>query len=74
MGLVKENSASGNTFYKKKGVDWDKKDRNMMLGGIGHDAATVTAALVEGGNVQDALKLHKELFEGMVKIRDEFEK
>ena len=54
-------------------VDWEAKDRSMMIGGLAHDAAVIAAQLVnvEGLNAETALATFKTLLEGMLKIREE---
>lgn len=54
--------------------EWQAKDRSQLIGGLSHDAATMAASILNvqpAENVEDALKVYKELLEGMLKIRDE---
>lgn len=56
---------------KMSKADWSAKDRSQLIGGLSHDAAAITAALVACTSVEDPLKLYKSLLEGMLKIREE---
>lgn len=70
-------------FQKKENVpdsekmskaDWSAKDRSQLIGGLSHDAAAMAASILNvqpAENVADALKVYKELLEGMLKIREE---
>lgn len=49
--------------------DWALKDRSQLIGGLSHDAAAITAALVAVDTNLVPLDVYKELLEGMLKIR-----
>lgn len=55
-------------------AEWSAKDRSQLIGGLSHDAATLTAALMTmqpAERASDVLPIYKEFLEGMLKIRDE---
>lgn len=62
--------ASDNTMSK---AEWSAKDRSQLIGGLSHDAAAITAVMVnvDGLNKDSALALYKELLVGMLAIREE---
>jgi|ERR1051326_349286 hypothetical protein len=52
-------------------AEWQAKDRSQLIGGLSHDAAAITAALVAVDTTLVPLDVYKELLEGMLKIRAE---
>lgn len=52
-------------------AEWSAKDRSQLIGGLSHDSAAITAALIAVSSVPEPLALYKELLLGMLKIRDE---
>lgn len=69
---VKQEAVIGNSA---KGTDWAAKDRSQLIGGLSHDAAELTVALVrvQGSldNTQAILAAYKEFLEGLIQIRNE---
>lgn len=66
-----EGSAASTSMSK---ADWQAKDRSQLIGGLSHDAATMASSILNvqpAESVSDALKVYKELLEGMLKIREE---
>jgi len=59
-----------NTTHKKE-VDWDKKDRDKMIGGIGHDVAALLASRTSASELDEIAEEYKELMNMLVAIRDE---
>ncbi len=53
--------------------EWKAKDRSQLIGGLSHDSAAITAALVNVSNLnqEKALEVYKKLLEGMLAIREE---
>lgn len=55
-------------------AEWQAKDRSQLIGGLSHDAAAVTAALLATAaemDPQEALTIYAFVLNGMLKIRDE---
>ena len=55
-------------------AEWSAKDRSQLIGGLSHDAATLTAAamsLQPYNNTEEVLKEYKLILEGLLKIREE---
>jgi hypothetical protein len=56
-------------------TDWAAKDRSQLIGGLSHDAATLTAAFAsmfsDVADTESALKLYQDFLVGMLKIRDQ---
>lgn len=68
------------TYTKKVDADkmskaeWSAKDRSQLIGGLSHDAATITATMLTlqvYNNAEEVLNCYKQLLEGMLKIRNE---
>ncbi len=72
QAVLKEAYGKSETMSK---AEWSAKDRSQLIGGLSHDAATLTAALspVFGPDtaVPFVLNIYKQFLEGMLKIRDE---
>jgi hypothetical protein len=54
-------------------TDWAAKDRSQLIGGLSHDAATLTAAIVRDMpdlETDKVLELYHDFLAGMLKIRD----
>ncbi len=60
------------TIDVAKDAYWDKKNMDMRLGGLFHDAAQITASLVavQGLTVVDALKTFDEVLTGVIASRE----
>jgi len=54
-------------------AEWQQKDRSQLIGGLSHDAATITAALVNVTSLDQAgaIVAYGEILDAMLKIRDE---
>lgn len=57
--LVPAPTRSFNKSFQKKDdgmtkADWAKKDKSQLLGGLSHDVAAITAALIQTGTDADA--------------------
>lgn len=63
----KEEGASA-TMSKS---EWQAKDRSQLIGGLSHDAAAITAAIVAVDTTVTPLAVYRSLLEGMLKIREE---
>lgn len=70
-----EKKAAVSDSEKMSKADWSAKDRSQLIGGLSHDAAAITAALVTViGDIyepKNALTAYKELLVGMLAIREE---
>lgn len=66
--FAKKDGAESTTMSKS---EWQAKDRSQLIGGLSHDAAAITAALVNVTQVLKPLDLYKELLTGMIAIREE---
>lgn len=54
-------------------ADWSNKDRSQLIGGLSHDAATLSVAImnVQGTtDVSEAVSLFEEVLKGLIKVRD----
>ena len=54
----------------KKEVDWDKKDRDKMIGGIGHDVAAMIGPWCQGLSPDEVANLYEEVLIKIIAIRD----
>ena len=55
-------------------AEWSAKDRSQLIGGLSHDAATLTASIIATmGELKtaDILVIYKDFLEGMLSIRNE---
>lgn len=56
--------------------EWAAKDRSQLIGGLSHDAATLTAAILNvqpAENASDAVAVFKDILAQLLKVRDELE-
>ncbi len=54
--------------------EWQAKDRSQLIGGLSHDAAAITAAMLGlqvYNNTDEVLKCYQQVLVGMLKIRDD---
>lgn len=71
-------------FEKKESAtmskdEWKAKDRSQLIGGLSHDAASLAGVILNStavvaqdeGVVEGALRIYKQVLEGMLRIRDE---
>lgn len=69
---VEEAPVSNVSSTTDKVAYWDKKNDAQKLGGLFHDAAQITAAIVmaEGANVDRALEIFGTVIDRVVEIRN----
>jgi len=69
----KPETAVSSTMSKD---EWKAKDRSQLIGGLSHDAATITAAAVQSGlwpsldSHATVVRMYKDLLEEMIRIRE----
>ena len=65
MGMVE-----GST-YEKTLIERDKKGRDMMIGGLGHDSSMLLAPTIPAGSsIDEIAEKYGELLKALIKVRD----